>query len=667
MGSIRKKIVVLFGLSIFTLLSILGFFVYQEVSNTIMPLTENMLTQITNARSEEISKWIYGNSYEVEAISTQEIIKTGDWEQIKPYLDHRGTQLRKDFLLMWFADLDGNFYTTTGGAGNIRNREDFKAIVDEKQKTYISNPMISEVTKEPIVTIVHPVEDENGKLIGAFAGVIKIDKLSEIAGEIKIGNNGYGMIVDGKGLIIAHPEERIKLQLNVLEAKEKGYEGLEEAGEKMVLGETTTQTITSPDGEKSMLIFSNIKGTPNWSLAIEIPLSQVRQESDSVLKTIIMMTLFIILVTLIIFYFISGSISKPIKEGARYAQYIANLDASCDLPKNLIDRNDEIGALAKSMQSITLSLREFIGKVGESAGQVTVSSEALAATSTQSSIATEEVARTIEQIAEGATDQAKNTEDGVRKASELGEVIEAELDYMTKLMGQADLVMQLKDKGTDVVNELTDKTKESTEAIQKVYDGIIKTNASSEKIDEASKVIQSIADQTNLLALNAAIEAARAGEAGRGFAVVAEEIRKLAEQSSASTKEIEKVVKELQDNSNITVEVIKNVSELTKTQQNSVETTKYTFSGIADAIALTKTMMDELSTSSKNMAQMKDEIIGIIENLSAIAEENAAATEEVSASTEEQLASMEEISSASRDMNTLAENLQDLIAKFKVK
>ena len=666
MKSIRKQIIMFFGLSITTLLVIMGFFVYTQVSDTIIPLTESMITQVADARDGEISQWMQGNSHEVKAISSEKIIRSGNWEEIKPYLEYRGTQLREDFLLMWFADLDGNFYTTTGGSGNIRNREDFKAIVDEKKEMYISNPMISEVTKEPIVTIVHPVKDEGGQLIGAFAGVIKIDKLSEIANDINIGNSGFGMIIDGTGLVLAHPDDEIRLKLNLNTGSENGYEGLEEAAQKMTSGEIGTQIYKDANDERSLLIFSSIDSTPNWSLAIKVPVDQIRQGSDSVLNTIVILTLIVIAITLIVFYIISGSITRPIVESANYAKQIANLDASKNIPDKLLKRNDEVGTLAESLQSIIDSLREFIGAVGNSADQVSVSSQILATTSEESSVAAEEVARTIEQIAEGATEQAKNTEEGVRNTDELGEIIEVELECMVELMKQADAVMQLKDDGAAVVSQLTNKTNENINAIKKVHDGIIKTNASSEKIDEASKVIQSIAEQTNLLALNAAIEAARAGEAGRGFAVVAEEIRKLAEQSSNSTKEIEEVVRELQRNSQIAVEIITNVAEITRDQENSVEMTKNAFDGISDAIIMTKAMMNELNEASKNMAEKKDEIIGIIQNLSAIAQENAAATEEVSASTEEQLASMEEISSASNDMANLSNELKEVISKFKI-
>ena len=665
-STLRNKINVLFGLPFAILLVIMGLLIYSQVSNTIIPLTEDMTTEIVVARSGEITQWIQGNSHEIKAIASDEIIKSGDLEAIKQYLKYRNSYLREDFLLMWFADLNGDFYTTTGHSGNIRQREDIKAIFDDKKDVYISNPMISEVTKEPIVVIAHSVLDDRNNLIGAFAGVIKIDKLTEIVEAINVGNDSFGMIVDGSGLIIAHPDDEVRLKLNISELSSSGYKNTDGLFEKMQAGQADSHIYTDTNGVKSNLIFSSIESTPNWNIAVKIPVSELHAKSNHILKTIIILISSIILLVILMVYLLSNAISKPIIQGSNFAKQIAGLDASDNLPDKLIKRNDEIGILANSLQSITNSLREFINTVGSSADQVATASQVLASTSEQSSIASEEVSKTIEQIAEGATEQAINTEEGAKKTDELNNIIEEELVYMEKLVSQADKVMKLKDDGESIVSELIDKTRSSSEGIQKVYNGIIETNNSTVKIQSASHVIQSISEQTNLLALNAAIEAARAGEAGKGFAVVAEEIRKLAEQSNKSAGEIESIVNSLQTNSRVDVDIITEVSAITKEQGSSVEMTREIFSVIAKELEVTKEIINELGTIGESMGSSKDEIINILQNLSAIAEENAAATEEASASTEEQTASMEEIYSASNSMADLAQELKSLVSKFKI-
>jgi len=220
--------------------------------------------------------------------------------------------------------------------------------------------------------------------------------------------------------------------------------------------------------------------------------------------------------------------------------------------------------------------------------------------------------------------------------------------------------------GNTIVNELINNSDESGNAIEEVYSGILKTNESSKHIGNASQVITSISEQTNLLALNAAIEAARAGESGKGFAVVADEIRKLAEQSTNSTKTIDQAVAELQRNSDTSVKTIERVLELIKMQIASVKNTEQKYKEIATAINSSEDVIAKLNISGKNMEQKKVEILDIIEGLAAVSEENASSTEEVSASTEEQTASVNEIANFSEELSSLAGILQQLVSKFKI-
>jgi len=664
--SIRKRIIAIFGAAIIVLLSVLGVFIHGSVSDLTEVLINDLVIQITDARSSEITKIIESSMNELRAIATQDVIRTGDMAIIKPYLDSREGTFSKNFSTMMFVDLNGDFYATGGGQANIKGRADFEAIVRDGKDIYVSDPIIAKVSGKPIVNITTSVKNESNELVGVFAGVVGLNTIADASSEITIGGIGEGMIIDHTGLIIAHQDETMRLNSNLFDGMKKEGKEFEALKEKIENNDNGAQVFVDNEGQYFIGIFSKIENTNGWHLFVKVPLQEIMKTSNASLKLILLFIGAIIAVTLLLFYIISGRISKPIVMLADYTKTIAELDAREDVPEKILKMNDEVGNLGQSIQEVVNSLRVFIEGVGDSAEKVLGSSEMLAIASKEAGLAAEEIARTVGQIAEGATEQAKDTEQGVFMADELGRIIETDVSYTIELMEQAERVMKLQDDGTAVIDQLTEKTRENIEAIESVYEGIVRTNESSVKINEASQVIKGIAEQTNLLALNAAIEAARAGESGRGFAVVADEIRKLAEQSRASTNEIEEVVAELQQNSSITVDIIKNVAEITKEQEKSVEVTKNAFDGISDAIVLTKEKITGINNSSKNMADKKDGIIGIIQELSAISEENAASTEQVSAATEEQLATMEEISNASGNMEEIAEELKNIISMFKI-
>lgn len=330
-----------------------------------------------------------------------------------------------------------------------------------------------------------------------------------------------------------------------------------------------------------------------------------------------------------------------------------------------LNRSDEIGHIGKSIITMQKNVVDLVKQISEISQQVAASSEELTATSQQTSIASEEIARAIADISQGANDQASDTEKGAMSVEELGNLIESNKQAVKKLIMEIEEITRLKEEGLLVVKDLVEKTKSSGEATEEIRDVIINTSVSADKIQAASHMIKSIAEQTNLLALNAAIEAARAGEAGRGFTVVAQEIRKLAEESNKFTEEIEAIIKDLAEKTNMAVATMEEARGLIKSQAESVEITHNKYIGIAASIEGMKKYIDAINESEKLMEQRKNDVIDILQNLSAISEENAAGTEEASASVEEQTAAMAEIANASEALAKLADEMQQSVIKFK--
>ncbi|WP_069998293.1 methyl-accepting chemotaxis protein [Cellulosilyticum sp. I15G10I2] len=365
-------------------------------------------------------------------------------------------------------------------------------------------------------------------------------------------------------------------------------------------------------------------------------------------------------------WILAHSIAKSIRHVIGHAQEIANYNIATDIDEAFINRKDEVGDLAKAIHTIEESLRYMIGQVNDASLQVSASSEELNSMASQTATTTDEVAKTICDIAEGATDQAQSTAQGLLKLSELEKYIKEDQIHMKELNEVSHKVEALVNSGLEVINTLFKKTDESMTATTNVYDTILKTNESSSKISAASNVITSISQQTNLLALNASIEAARAGEHGRGFAVVAEEIRKLAEQSASSSKMIDEMVENLQHDSERAVNTTEVVKATLEEQVSHMNITKEKYLEISEAINHQGQVVELLNESGHVMAIKNNEVYATLDALSAVAEQNAAATEESSACIEEQAASIHEIVSSSKSLAELAQVLHHLITRFKV-
>jgi methyl-accepting chemotaxis protein len=365
-------------------------------------------------------------------------------------------------------------------------------------------------------------------------------------------------------------------------------------------------------------------------------------------------------------YIVGSSLTKPIIKVVELSKDIAGLNITKNVPMLYLKKKDEVGDLSRALQDITDSLRNIIKEITDSAEKVTSASEELSKTSEQLATSAEEVANTVGEIANGASEQAKDLENGFDKATILGETIEKDQGNILQLNAASKKVTDAVTEGLEVIEILSEITEENNVASKEVHEVILKTNESSNRIGEASTVISSIAMQTNLLALNASIEAARAGEAGRGFAVVAEEIRKLAERSSQSTKEIDDIVDELQGNSQSAIDTIRKVTEITERQNLSVKNSKDKYLIITKAMREAEKAVLQMNASGEEMEKMKTEILGTLENLSAIAEENSASTEEVSAAMEEQSAAVEEMAGSCEGLTEMAQRLQSIINRFQV-
>jgi methyl-accepting chemotaxis protein len=547
-----------------------------------------------------------------------------------------------------------------------------KVQLDEKGEIILKNGVrqamqLIEAKKLEVERGTLTLEEAQEEVRVMLLGVKDAENKRPISKNIDLGANGYFIAYTGDGVEAMHPSLEGK---DVWEVEDKSGNGFKLVQNQITQAKNGGGFLhygwTLPNSEKvgTKMAYQEYDADWDWVVSASAYEIDFNDAANQILYMILAVLGISTLIGGAIIYLFARHIAKPIRAISGNLLEMANNDLTGEPIE--ISNKDEIGTLAEAYNKLLKNLYTLVQTMQSSSSTVTSLSGSLVDITDQSTSSINEVARTVEEIARGASDQANNTELGSTKALLLGETIEKEQKFMGNLNKASERVSEAVSEGLVVIEGLAKISEESGKETKKVQEGIFKTNESANRIGEASNVIASIAQQTNLLALNAAIEAARAGDAGRGFAVVAEEIRKLAEQSTTSTKTIDIIVKELQKNSSESVDVMAKVSTILEQQTQGVSESKDKYLTISEAMKDAVKAVDQLNISSAEMDKMKNEIQDTLQNLAAIAEENSASTEEVSAAMEEQTATIEEISNASARLSELAQNLQAVITKFKL-
>jgi len=595
---------------------------------------ESMISEVNSsatAYNRYVQKAIEKFKLNAEAIAQDEEIT-----DMTKTLEQRNTRMAElaekyGFVEVMAADSTGQTNNNT----SVQDRDYFQAAM--AGKTYISSTLVRK-TDSSIALMVATKVNNGTNFNGIVIAVLSSDTFSKMVDEIAVGQRGYAFIVDKDGKIIAHKNRtNVTDFVNYVDKAKQDRSYAEVAGliNTMMQGKTGTQIVTF-EGERQCIGYSPISDTDGWSIAVSANTYEMTRGFYSSINLTVILMMLMVIVSILIGYFNSRSITAPIKVLIDRIQKLAQGDLHSEVPN--VQGVTEINTLAQSCASMTDTLGRYVGEMSDimdrlADGDCTVETredykgdfvrmessmktiidnlnqifEGIRSSANQVANGAEQVSSTAQALSHGATEQASSIEELSATITDIAREVNQNAFNASNASQYSHEAASEVERGDRHMNEMIDAMGEISE--------------SSGQIEKIIKVIEDIAFQTNILALNAAVEAARAGEVGKGFAVVADEVRNLAGKSAAAAKDTTQLIQRSMEA----------VDKGSKTAAETAESLKQ----IIEATRKTSELIEAISEASNHQATAINQVTQGVDQISAVVQTNSATSEESAATSKE--------------------------------
>ncbi len=374
-----------------------------------------------------------------------------------------------------------------------------------------------------------------------------------------------------------------------------------------------------------------------------------------------------IIISIIISLLVGKNITKPIKGVTQILKRTAEYDIVDDKTYDwLLSVKDESAEMADSLSKMRITLRDVVKNIRLGSDEVLNYSQILATATSETSISIDDISKAVEEMASGAMYQASEAEVSSKRLDELAGEIEEAVEKLELLEQFGQKANNTTLMGIQALNKLKEKSSANNNIVKEVSNNVESLTVKSKSIGNILETIRAIAEQTNLLALNAAIESARAGEAGKGFAVVSDEIRNLAEQTSKSTEEVERIIIDIQDEVSLVKENMENVQVILEESNDELNDTDVAFVDIDTSVKNMNHQLEAVVNNINKIDRDKNQVVEFVKAISDVSQDSASTTEQVSASVQQQSDTISDISTKADSLEKVAQNLEVIVGKFEI-
>jgi len=363
-------------------------------------------------------------------------------------------------------------------------------------------------------------------------------------------------------------------------------------------------------------------------------------------------------------------VSSPLSRTINILQDIA--EGEGNLTKRVKKMSsDEIGELSRWFNKFINNQMSMLYRVKKSAKTTKKSVTIVSGITSEVKKGMGVIENTVVSLLENSKEQNLVFQDTKNKFSEISASIQEMDSLILEVSGIIEGTNESSTIAQNTSKEVLNNMQDLESTINRTVESISTLQGYSNEISEVINVISNISKQTQLLALNASIEAARAGESGRGFTVVAEEISKLALETEVATKSISNVIKQVQHQTQATVEYAGEINSKVSTSTGSVKNSMQSFEQINDDVNIIANAMQSIakitSTQSENVGKVMNNVSTMADKVEQSTENNSSKSEESLTMVKKILSEIKQLKQATEVLEYSSDNLNEMVGSFKLK